>query len=297
MRATSPTTYALISPVRDEDENLQRLTESITAQSIQPTAWLIVDNGSSDATLALAEGLAARHTWIRVLSVRGDAATRPGEPVVRAFHAGVAALDQLPDVIVKLDADVSMEHDHFERLLDEFAADPTLGIAGGACLERVDGKWAPIHTTAGHVRGAVRAYRRECLLAVLPLPEAVGWDGIDALKAQVDGWTTRTIAELYFRHHRKLGLRDGGRTRRWRAQGRGAYYMGYRFSYLVARSSFHARRDLAALTMLTSYLGAALKREQRYDDPAVRAHLRRKQGLRNLGARLREARGGSRRAG
>jgi poly-beta-1,6-N-acetyl-D-glucosamine synthase len=293
---TRPESYALISPVRDESENLGRLGRCLGAQTIPPSVWLIVDNGSTDGTREVAGRLAARHPWIRNLSVPGDSAARPGQPVVRAFHAGVAALQELPDVIVKLDADVSMTPDHFERLLEEFALDPTLGIAGGLCLEEVDGTWEAVHTTAGHVRGAVRAYRRECLLAVLPLPEAVGWDGIDALKAQVDGWTTRTIDELQFRHHRKLGLRDGGRTRRWRAQGRGAYYMGYRFSYLAARAGFHARRDVAALTMLTSYLGAALSREQRYADPAVRAQLRRRQSLRHLGARLRESRGRAGRA-
>jgi hypothetical protein len=148
-----------------------------------------------------------------------------------------------------------------------------------------------IHTTIDHVRGAVRAYRRECLEAVLPLAECVGWDGIDELKAQVGGWTTRTLPQLSFFHHRKLGARDPGRTRRWRAQGRGAHYMGYRFSYLVFRSVFHARRDPAALMMVASYLAAALRREPRYEDAAVRAHLRRRQGLWQLGARLREAQG------
>ena len=288
-------TYALISPVRDEHGNLERLAKCITAQSLLPEVWVIVDNGSGDATPELADALAARHGWIRVLAVPGDATARPGQPVVRAFHAGVTALEQLPDLIVKLDADVSMESDHFERLLDEFAADPALGIAGGVCLELVDGKWAPIHTTVGHVRGAVRAYRRECLEMVLPLPESVGWDGIDALKAQVAGWTTRTINGISFHHHRKLGSRDGGRTRRWRAQGRGAYYMGYRFSYLVMRSGFHARRDPAALTMVASYLASAIRRDERYNDPAVRAHLRRRQGVRQLGLRLREVRGQARR--
>ena len=147
-------TYALISPVRDENENLERLAASVSAQTTLPEAWLIVDNGSRDGTLELAQELAVEHPWIRVLSVPGDATARPGQPIVRAFHAGVAALEHLPDVIVKLDADVSMEPDHFAHLLDEFSADPTLGIAGGLCLECVDGKWTPVHTTIGHVRGS-----------------------------------------------------------------------------------------------------------------------------------------------
>ena len=42
----------------------------------------------------------------------------------------------------------------------------------------------------------------------------MGWDGIDAYKAALAGWSTRTIEDLPFRHHRKEGERDG--ARRWR---------------------------------------------------------------------------------
>ena len=286
-----PSTYALICPVRDEEENLRRLAAAVVAQTLQPVAWVIIDNGSRDATRQVADELSDRYSWVSVLCIAGNERALPGQPIVRAFHAGISALESNPDVIVKLDADVTMSADHFERLLAEFAADPHLGIAGGVCLELDEGEWTPTHSTINHVRGAVRAYRRECLDLVLPLPECVGWDGIDELKAQVNGWETRTVSELSFLHHRKLGARDGGRTRRWRAQGRGAYYMGYRFSYLLLRATFHARRDPAALAMIGSYLVAALRREQHYGDFAVRAQLRQRQSLRHLRSRLREAQG------
>src|SRR5262249_35072763 len=93
-------------------------------------------------------------------------------PIVRAFHAGLNALEVRADVIVKLDADTSMEHDHFERLTTAFTEDTDLGIASGTCLELSGEGWKAIPVTAGHVRGAVRAYRRACLDAVLPLESA-----------------------------------------------------------------------------------------------------------------------------
>ena len=77
--------------------------------------------------------------------------------------------------------------------------------------------WKPIPVTSGHVRGAVRAYRRECLEHVLPLEERVGWDGIDGWKAAVEGWTTAMLPDLAFYHHRRseratdLPRRGGGR--------------------------------------------------------------------------------------
>jgi glycosyltransferase involved in cell wall biosynthesis len=271
--------YAAVTPLRSERENLGRLAASLEAQTVAPTEWVIVDNGSTDGSLEAARELAARLPWVRVIEIEGDPAPRPGAPIVRAFHAGLGALSVRPDVIVKLDADVSLAGDYFERQLAAFAGDPALGIASGACLELEDGEWRPVDVTEGHVRGAVRAYRRECLHDVLPLEEGVGWDGIDGLKASMRGWRTRTVPELAFYHHRPLGHRDGSRTARWKAQGRACWFMGYRPGYLVLRTLHRARQNPHALAMLPSYLGAALRQEPRYADLEVRRYLREKQSL------------------
>jgi hypothetical protein len=67
--------------------------------------------------------------------------------------------------------------------------------------------------------------------------------------------------------------------------------MGYRPGYLVVRTLFRARRDPAALAMLWGYAAAAVRREPRLADPAARAELRRRQSLRSLPLRAREALG------
>ena len=157
-------TYAVITPARDEAENLRRLGGSLTAQTIQPGAWIIVDNGSGDETLDVARALAHDVNWARALSRPGEPQAAPGAPVVRAFRAGLEALSELPDVIVKLDADVSMEPDYFERHLAAFggirrSASPagrvsSSGLGGGprpmspatTCVER------PAHTAASASR-------------------------------------------------------------------------------------------------------------------------------------------------
>jgi hypothetical protein len=204
---------------------------------------------------------------------------------------GLAQLDVRPDVVVKLDADVSMDDDYFERILAAFTADPRLGIAGGACFELRDGVWEETFVTGDAVRGASRCYRRECLEAVSPLEERVGWDGIDELKANLQGWKTRLLRDVPFRHHRRVGERDGSSTARWRRQGEGAYYMGYRFSYLTLRTLHHAVRQPAALAMIRGYAGAAVRREPRCADDAVRDYLRDQQRLTRLPSRLLEAYG------
>jgi glycosyltransferase involved in cell wall biosynthesis len=283
--------YALVTPARNEARNVRRLARCLARQTQQPSAGVIVENGSTDETPRLVEELAREHPWIRLASAPAPAGPVRGGQIVHAFMAGLAELDELPDVVVKLDADTSMPARYFESLLAAFAADPSLGIASGCGYELEDGAWRPRYLTAGCVWGASRAYRRECLEDVLPLDEEMGWDGIDTLKASLRGWGTHALVDVPFRHHRREGERDGARVKAWIALGRTSHYMGYRFWYLLARALYQARRDPSAAALVWGYLAASLRRRPQCPDAAVRAHLRQQQRLRDLPARLREVTG------
>jgi poly-beta-1,6-N-acetyl-D-glucosamine synthase len=289
----SALTYALVTPARNEADNLRRLAECVSAQSVAPTEWVIVENCSTDDTLDVARALAEAHTWIRVVTIPETAERVRGGAIVRALTAGIEALERQPDVVVNLDADVSIDRDYFERLLRAFADDPKLGIASGSGYELEGGTWRQQFATRGTVWGATRAYRSACLRDVWPLEERLGWDGLDELQATVRGWRTATLLELPFRHHRRVGERDGERRVFWDAEGRLAHYMGYRAGYLAARVAYRAvrERDPAAGWMMWGYTSAAIRREPRWRDQAARAHLRELQRLRNLPARRREALG------
>jgi glycosyltransferase involved in cell wall biosynthesis len=251
---------------------------------------VIVDNGSTDETANIARNLAAAHDWVALVSEPGEPTPTRGAPIVRAFNAGLRALGTDVEILVKLDADISFGPDHFALLLAEFTSDPTLGIAGGVCWEEEHGRWRPQHTTRGHVRGAEKAYRRACLEAVLPLEERMGWDGIDELKAAIEGWRTASFKHLPVRHHRTLGGREG-RASKWIIQGEMAHYMGYRPSYLALRAMFRGTREPSAVFMIWGYARAFLRGSPRLGDARVRAWLKREQGLRRLGLRAREALG------
>jgi glycosyltransferase involved in cell wall biosynthesis len=286
-------TYAVITPARDEAGNLPRLATSLAKQTVLPSTWVIVDDGSTDETGAVADRLASAHPWVVFVRNPSSSPIERGGKVVRAFQAGLRGLERQPGIVVKVDADVSFPEDYFERLRQAFASDPRIGMASGSAYELQHGTWRPRYMTSGSLWGAARAYRWECLQDVLPLEERMGWDGIDALKAGLAGWETRIVTGLHFRHYRIEGERDGRRTRAWTAQGHASHYMGYRFSYLVVRSLHHAVRDPAAVAMITGYLVAAIKREKRCNDELVRRRLRERQRLRSLPTRAKEALGRS----
>jgi biofilm PGA synthesis N-glycosyltransferase PgaC len=284
-------TYAAVTPARDEATNLSRLAGALIAQTVLPKAWVIVENGSRDSTLSIARSLAAEHDWIEVLQTPpGDRYDR-SSPLKRAFHAGVEAVGGRGDIVVKLDADVSMGPEFFAGLTDAFAADPALGMASGTLLEERDGRWRELTLLGDHCWGPTRSYRRECLAAVLPLDDGGGFASIDETKAYLAGFRTRTLRHLPFRHHRLEGTGEGSRWAAWAAQGEAAHYTGYRFSYLIARCAYRMRTDPVAVALLVGYFDAVLRRRPRYHDPRIRAALRERQRARHFPAVVRRRMG------
>jgi poly-beta-1,6-N-acetyl-D-glucosamine synthase len=281
----TPLRYAVVTPARNEEDNLRRLGAAMVAQTLPPAEWIVVDDGSTDATPAVLAELAGAHTWVRPLArPAADRAERlaDGRRMARdldGFLVGARALDGAVDVIVKVDADVSVEADFFARLISEFATDERLGIASGTCYEQEDGAWVRRTKAAGTVWGATRAYRVACLPDLEALEPCMGWDGLDEIRVQLRGFRTRTFVDLPFRHHRPEGGRELSSMHQGEALGRASYYMGYRPSFLALRALYRARREPAALAMLWGYGAAAIRRDRRCPDRQVVHELRRRQRL------------------
>src|ERR671912_176214 len=114
---TSPLTYVLITPARNEEVGITGTLESMVVQTRRPLRWIIVDDGSTDRTAEIVHSYASRHDWIELVRrPRREHRTFAGK--VHAFNAGLARVQSLQfDVVGNLDADISFAPDHFEVLL------------------------------------------------------------------------------------------------------------------------------------------------------------------------------------
>ena len=127
----------VISPAKDEGRYIARTIATLSAQTYLPTKWIIVNDGSTDGTRAIADEASRTYPWIQVLHRPQGARRRVGPGVIEAFCAG---LDQARlsdyDFICKLDADLELPPTYFEELMRRFAADSRLGTATGGPASR-----------------------------------------------------------------------------------------------------------------------------------------------------------------
>ena len=151
--------YAVISPVRDEERFLATTASSVIAQTHRPEQWVIVDDGSTDATRAIAESFASNHDWITVIDSGACHERARGAPIVAAFNARRAALRRRAELTVKLDGDLFLPAHYFEWIATSFARDPRAGIVGGSILTLADGRWERDAVSRHNVIGAAKAYR------------------------------------------------------------------------------------------------------------------------------------------
>jgi glycosyltransferase involved in cell wall biosynthesis len=275
--------YAVVTPARNEEHNLQRLAAALAAQTLPPSEWVVVDDGSTDATPIVLADLGERLSWIRPLSraaANGHlAAGRREARDLIGFRVGIGRLSRAVDVVIKVDADVDFDDDFCERLVGRFVADERLGIASGTCYELEHGSWVRRSKTDTTVWGATRAYRVDCLADMMDLEPCMGWDGLDEVRAQLRGMRTQTFVDLPFRHHRAEGGRELTSLHHGEALGRASWYMGYRPTYLVMRALYRTRREPAALGMLWGYAAAAVRRDPRCPDGQVVRALRERQRI------------------
>jgi glycosyltransferase involved in cell wall biosynthesis len=273
--------YVVVTPARDEARYLPAMIDAMQRQTIAPAQWVIVDDGSTDATGAIADAAARACPWLRVVH-RVDRGTRQaGVGVMQAFHAGFDALDARDwDYIVKLDADLVFPSDYFARCFDEFASNPRLGIGGGVCwAPSRSGKYVEERTPRFHVRGTTKIYRRACWDDIGGLVRMTGWEIVDEAKANRLGWQTSSFPHIVVRHERPSGD-AAGQWRDWVKQGRASYIAGYDPLFLLARAVARLARTpgpTSAAGLVAGYVGAGLQREPRFDDTATVRYLREQQ--------------------
>ena len=82
-------------------------------------------------------------------------------------------------------------------------------------------------TRKDHIRGALKAYRKECFLQIGKLKPSMGWDTVDELLAKFYNWDIATDDSLKVKHLKPTGISYNKASKY--LQGEAMYKMRYGF--------------------------------------------------------------------
>lgn len=255
--------YYIIIPAHNEEAFLAKTLHSVLKQTLLPKKVIVVNDHSTDNTENIIDGFALKNSFFQKLNTSSSDEHMPGSKVVNAFNKGLKLLDDQYDFIVKLDADLVLPIGYFQKIASIFKGNPKIGIAGGFIYEQnSSGEWRLNHPmNKSHVRGALKAYTKDCFNTIGGLKTVMGWDTIDELLAQYHGFEIETIEELKVKHLRPTGKAYNPKAKL--LQGKAMYAMGYGFWLTLIASlkmAFKQRKIIAFYHNMKGYLHAQKER-------------------------------------
>ena len=274
--------YLLISPTRDEAKYLRKTLESVAAQSVPPTCWVVVDDGSTDETAAILEEYGRKLPYLRVVRRTDRGQRRVGPGVVEAFYAGLETvrLEDF-DYLCKLDSDLELPPRYFELLIERMEREPRLGTTSGKPWFRNQQSGALVREVCSDEMsaGMTKFYRVACFKEIGGFVREVMWDGIDCHRARMLGWIAESVdtEPLRFLHLRPMGTSQKGIWTGRVRHGFGQYFMGSSPLYHLAVVAYRLPAYpmmIGSAAMLWGYVKSWLQGLPRYDDLEFRRFLR-----------------------
>ena len=250
--------YYIVIPAHNEAALIGLTLESLVTQTLLPKKIVIVNDNSTDNTAEIVLAFAKDHPIISLVEKKSSSIHLPGSKVIQAFNAGLASLDEEYDVLMKADADLIFPQNYFETITKHFHSDPTIGMVGGFCYIEKNGEWVLENLTdKDHIRGALKAYRKETFKQIGGLKAQMGWDTVDELLCKFYNWKVVTDSTLHVKHLKPTGA-NYNKTARYK-QGEAFYTLGYGFlitAIASAKLSFMKKKPFLFFDYIQGFMKA-----------------------------------------
>lgn len=300
--------FLIIIPAHNEENNISFCLESLKKQNFQDFVCMIVNDGSTDRTAEIVNNFKNQDSRFRVLDLETSEHS-PGAKVVRTFDKGLQALDWKDfDVVCKYDADIVFPTNYLEKIKQTFETNPKAGIVSGLVyikkyksnseiknLRNPNENWLDFSnknnewifenlSSKNHVRGPIKAYRKECFEDMNGLRTVLGWDNLDILLAKKHGWDVVTIKELWVKHLRPTAYKYKSQ----KAEKLGQYFYNIGLSLPLAiissaKSSFKNRSAKEFFITINSFLKQKERQNLSTEEIKFIRNLRWKEFFKNFG--------------
>ena len=275
--------YLLISPCRNEADFMVDTLESVVNQSVLPAKWIIVDDGSTDATPEILQKYSDQYDFIHIVTRenRGHRSVGPG--VIEAFYAGLDIVDlNIYQFVCKLDLDLELPVGYFQLLMQRMNENPRIGTCSGKPYNRCDDRLVSEKRGDEMSVGMTKFYRVNCFQQIGGFVSEVMWDAIDCHRCRQLGWIACSWddPDLRFVHLRIMGSSQDSVYQGRMRHGFGQYFMGTSLMYMFATSVYrmlHPPYIFGGMAMFWGYLKSLVKRAPRYRDENLQKFIRRYQ--------------------
>jgi glycosyltransferase involved in cell wall biosynthesis len=214
----------IVIPAHNEEKSIAKTLQSLVNQQLKPSRLVVVNDHSQDQTAEIAKDFAEKYSWIEVVDKTSSDLHLPGTKIVEAFYKGYELLDDQYDIICKFDADMVFEEDYLMQLSVHFGENKNLGMAAGQCYIEKGNQWILENLNReDHIRGSLKAYRKDCFIEIGKIAKSMGWDTLDELLAQYYHWDILVDPALKVKHLKPTGFNYSPGTAR--LQGVATYRM------------------------------------------------------------------------
>jgi glycosyltransferase involved in cell wall biosynthesis len=190
--------FLIIIPAHNEENNLSFTLDSLQQQSFKDFKVVVVNDGSTDKTSEVIKKYTDNDSRFETVNLE-KSAHQPGSKVVNAFKNGLNTqnIDDF-EIICKFDADIILSENYLKTIEESFQNNPKYGLVGGLLYVEKEGNWVyEGNSNKHHVRGPMKAYRKESFIEMGGLRETLGWDNIDSILLENLGWKEIVIPELH----------------------------------------------------------------------------------------------------
>ena len=190
--------FLIIIPAHNEEDHLAFTLDSLQRQSFKDFKVMVVNDGSTDHTAEVIKKYTDKDQRFQTIDLQ-KSSHQPGSKVVNAFNHGLATQNlEYFDIVCKFDADIILPENYLESVENVFQENQEYGLIGGLLYIEKDGNWVyEGNSNKFHVRGPVKAYRKECFNQIGGLRETLGWDNIDSVLLENLGWKEVVLPELH----------------------------------------------------------------------------------------------------
>lgn len=255
----------LVTPLKDERTNIDRLIKAIENQTLGIFAWVIVENDSTDGSKEYLETInkVKNVHELRILHLStSDPSYNIGFKISKIYQHGLNYFEENyslkeGDYIGILDADSFPEKHYFKTLVEKLESEDKLGLVSGILVNE-DGRRDKVSNYT--VRGSGRVWKYNCYKEAA-FYYGLGADRTTQFRAEILGWKTEVIDDVHF-VSRNLDARAD-----YKYRGESDYYNGCTFLYVILKSIFLLFRNPQKTgRYLTGYLEFYFKNHEKNSD-------------------------------